>query len=84
VRDMEWRLRAACRGMDPELFFPSAETGRLNTVRINRAKAVCAGCPVVLECRVQYMDQEWGVFGGLSADDRRLVRRRARGRTLSR
>ena len=41
-----WRLLAACRGMDPALFFP--ERGDVYTVQ--GAQAVCATCPVAEQC----------------------------------
>lgn len=70
-----WRERAACRGEDPDLFFP--ERGERPTA----AQAICRGCPVRAEC-LEHADtyeasgQEHGVWGGLSATDRRsLVRR---------
>lgn len=42
-----WWRRAACLGMDPELFF--AETGRAPR-RVAEAKTACASCPVVAQC----------------------------------
>ncbi|GAA3870057.1 hypothetical protein GCM10023084_23900 [Streptomyces lacrimifluminis] len=42
---MEWLRRAACKGEDPELFFPVGTMGP--AVRdIAAAKLVCAHCPV--------------------------------------
>jgi WhiB family redox-sensing transcriptional regulator len=41
---MDWHSEAACRGVDPELFFPVGESGpALRQTR--RAKAVCRRCP---------------------------------------
>lgn len=40
----QWRLQAACRGMDTELFFPGH--GQAATL----AKRACAACPVQAEC----------------------------------
>ena len=39
-----WMLRAACRGMDPDLFFP--ERGEIT----DACKTICRGCPVRLDC----------------------------------
>jgi hypothetical protein len=76
----EWLARAACAGVDPELFFPPAETGPARARQEAAAKAVCARCPVTAECR------EWalvalpfGVAGGLSEDERRALRATRRG-----
>ena len=40
-----WRDHAACRHADPELFFPIG-TAEAGLVQADRAKRVCAGCPV--------------------------------------
>ncbi len=48
--DREWRMNAACRGVDPELFFPAAEGGPARDAQVAAAKAVCARCPVRREC----------------------------------
>lgn len=66
-----WQQRAACRGMDPELFFP----GRGESTR--EAKAACAQCPVRDEClSAAYGGSErFGIWGGLSERERRVERR---------
>lgn len=43
----DWFDRAACKGLDPALFFP--DTGSRETVP-REAERVCAGCPVRLDC----------------------------------
>ena len=45
-----WRERAACRSVDPELFFPAAEAGPVYAAQVAAAKRVCAGCPVRAAC----------------------------------
>ena len=47
---MDWRDKAACLTADPELFFPVGNTGPA-VDQIEKAKAVCARCPVVSACR---------------------------------
>ncbi len=77
-----WRRGAACRNMDTELFFPRGETG-VPLEQTVAAKAVCAGCPVRTACLEFAMAtrQEYGIFGGLTEQERRtLARRRARAR----
>ncbi|WP_433893388.1 WhiB family transcriptional regulator [Streptomyces sp. CA-111067] len=77
---MDWRDRAACLDVDPELFFPVGNGGSA-LMQAQRAKAVCAGCPVIESCREWAMrtGQDAGVWGGLSEEERRsLKRRRAR------
>ncbi len=73
-----WRDGAACLGTDPELFFPIGTTG-FAVEQIERAKAVCAKCDVVHQC-LRYAldtDQETGVWGNTSEDERRALKRRA-------
>ena len=74
---MDWRHEAACRDQDPELFFPIGNTGPA-LVQLESAKAVCLRCPVVDECLRWALEtgQDSGVWGGLSEDDRRALKRR--------
>jgi WhiB family redox-sensing transcriptional regulator len=79
---MDWRHRAICRDEDPELFFPVGNSGPA-LLQIAEAKAVCERCPVINECLNWALEtgQDAGVWGGLSEDERRsLKRRRARAR----
>lgn len=71
-----WRLRAACRDSAPELFFPVGATG-LALEQIERAKDVCRRCPVRAECLDFALEtnQEAGVWGGTSEEERRGLRR---------
>lgn len=74
---MDWRTQAACRDVDPELFFPIGTTGPA-LVQIEQAKSICHRCDVIDECLSWALDsgQESGVLGGLSEDERRAVKRR--------
>jgi hypothetical protein len=70
-----WRARAACRGVDPELFFPAAERGPVRAVQVAAAKAVCAGCPVRAECLDEALARiPYGIAGGLTENERRRLR----------
>lgn len=77
----DWRNRAACLEEDPELFFPIGNSGPAQA-QIAEAKAVCARCPVLAQCRAWALANpklaEFGVFGGLSEDERCAAARRAR------
>jgi WhiB family redox-sensing transcriptional regulator len=74
---MTWRNRAACLDEDPELFFPIGNTGTA-LPQIEEAKAVCGRCKVVETCLEWAMEsgQDFGVWGGLSEDERRALKRR--------
>lgn len=68
ISQMTWADRAACRGMEPDrLFVPGAEQ--------HRAKRICQHCPVKLDCLVEALDNriEYGIWGGLTERQRRLV-----------
>lgn len=68
-----WRVQAACRGMDPNLFHP--DSGGFAGQRA--AKAVCWACPVREAC-LEYAvtnGERYGIWGGMSERQRReLVR----------
>jgi len=72
----EWMANAACAEVDPDLHFPSGEHGPANMRQIWQAKAVCASCPVMGQCREYGMTEPHGVWGGLSAGERREIRAR--------
>ena len=74
-----WRSAAACRLADPDLFFPVSATGPA-AAQIARAKAICAGCGVRRECLEFALtrEQNYGIWGGTTADDRQRDRRRRR------
>jgi hypothetical protein len=72
----DWRHRAACRNLDPEIFFPVAEAGPARERAEVRALAVCARCPVVAECLAYALDAlPYGIAGGMTEDERRALRR---------
>lgn len=74
---MSWRNRAACLNEDPELFFPIGNTGPAR-LQIQQAKAVCHRCEVSEPCLSLAIesDRDTGVFGGLSDEERRSLKRR--------
>ncbi|GAA4240527.1 WhiB family transcriptional regulator [Actinomadura meridiana] len=75
---MDWRHRAACRDVDPELFFPIGNTGPA-ILQIEEAKQVCRRCDVSGACLRWALEsgQESGVWGGMGEDERRALKRRA-------
>ncbi|HEY1324318.1 MAG TPA: WhiB family transcriptional regulator [Streptosporangiaceae bacterium] len=71
----------ACRTADPDLFFgPDAERVTDCKARVAKAKAVCAGCPVREACLAYAMaaGEPYGIWGGLTEDERRALRRQRR------
>lgn len=71
-----WLSLAACASADPEIFFSA------DTATKNRAKLVCADCPVRQECLKHAITkpERFGIWGGLDEAERRVVARRLRDR----
>lgn len=71
----DWEA-AACRQVDPDLFFPVGHSpGWLK--QIKQAKKVCARCPVKQACLEWALstDQRFGIWGGLDEGERRTMAR---------
>jgi WhiB family redox-sensing transcriptional regulator len=68
-----WQLAARCRDEDPSVFFhPDGERGHARKRRQERAKTICAECPVTVQCRDHSLifRERFGTWGGLSEDER--------------
>jgi WhiB family redox-sensing transcriptional regulator len=78
----DWRAKAGCLDQNPELFFPIGTTGPALD-QTERAKAVCRRCKVITQCLEWALTtgQDAGVWGGLSEDERRTLRRTRQRRT---
>lgn len=76
--DARWREKAACSKEDPELFFPTGVNGYSEKI-VDQAKAICRTCPVADECLSYAMDhdEDYGIWGGLTENQRRDLKRRA-------
>ena len=67
-----WQRWAACRGADPELFFPQRGEPP------KPAKKICASCLVRSDCLAYAMTEpfeRFGIWGGMSERERRKLRR---------
>ena len=76
MEEWEWQYKGACRDLDPEMFFhPDGERGPRRRNRENAAKAICASCPVIAACRAHALavQEPYGIWGGLSEDDRTAI-----------
>lgn len=71
-----WQDLAACRQVDPALFFPNGSTGAA-VDQIRRACSICELCEVRSQC-LEYA-LEWnlqaGVWGGVPEEERKRLRR---------
>lgn len=91
MESTHWQNRAQCLGEDPELFFPIGNTGPA-VYQIEEAKSVCLRCEVREQCLEWALEngQEYGVWGGMSEDERKPLKRRGKrirtsiGKTASR
>ena len=82
----DWQLLAACRGVDSSLFFhPEGERGAARSARESSAKEVCMRCPVRAQCAAHALAvrEPYGVWGGLTEDEREELMGRARNRLVS-
>lgn len=65
-----WQKQAACLGENLTVFFPSHGD-------YERARKVCADCPVTSECLAyahSFDFDNYGMFGGLTPDERHALR----------
>jgi WhiB family transcriptional regulator, redox-sensing transcriptional regulator len=71
----DWRLAAACRNLDPDLFFPIGTTGP-SVSQIAEAKQVCLTCPVRNACLNWAVShyQDYGIWGGTTELERQALR----------
>lgn len=73
-----WMSQGACRGEDPEIFFPVAAHGPA-LAQASAAKAVCRRCAVSAACLSFGLEtRQEGIWGGATLDERRAARRRQR------
>ncbi len=69
-----WRHRAACRGVDPDVFYPPSDEDA------EPAKAICAQCPVRQACLEHALAnrERDGIWGGATERERRRIIRQRR------
>lgn len=83
-KNESWRNDAKCLGMDVEMFFPPRDKDKYKPIA-DKAKAVCFGrdgkaaCPVRVDCLLyaDHMDEQHGIWGGLSHRERSALKRKA-------
>lgn len=76
----DWRESAACRDLPVDLHHPPGGGGGAGAW--DEARAVCAVCPVVAECRaeadrVETPSTTWGMWGAETPDERLRRRKNA-------
>ncbi|MEU6709932.1 WhiB family transcriptional regulator [Nonomuraea sp. NPDC046802] len=68
---------AACRQVDPDLFFPISHDGPAGVRDTEEAKAVCRGCSIRPACLAYVVANppEFGVWAATTPEERRRLRR---------
>ena len=61
-----WMYLAECSKHDPDTCFPPDEEPHL----YDKAKRICEECPVSGFCLEIGLDEKWGMWGGLTPDER--------------
>ena len=73
----DWVLRARCREVDPELFFPE---GPANTIHMiyRQAVSICSKCEVRQDCYdyAYRNDEKVGIWGGHYASQIQKAKRK--------
>jgi WhiB family redox-sensing transcriptional regulator len=72
--NLTWRQHAACRGLEPEVFYPVSDE------QTEEAKAICRECPVREPCLDFALGnrERDGVWGGATERERRRMIRQRR------
>jgi WhiB family redox-sensing transcriptional regulator len=71
-----WMRDALCAQSSPDLWFPEGSLHEVNA----EARRICKKCPVIDECLGYALtnNEDHGIWGGLAANERKLLKRRAR------
>ena len=74
MRNLAWQQRAACKGADPDVFYPTSDE------ETAAAKAICMSCPVQEPCLDYALTsrERDGVWGGCTERERRRIIRQRR------
>jgi WhiB family redox-sensing transcriptional regulator len=74
MTNQSWRKQAACRGLDPEIFYPVSEDDTA------AAKSVCGECTVRMPCLEYALTnrEHDGIWGGATEKERRRIIRQRR------
>jgi WhiB family transcriptional regulator, redox-sensing transcriptional regulator len=72
--NLTWRQHAACRGLDPEIFYPATDE------EADIAKAICKVCAIRQACLEHALGsrERDGIWGGATEKERRRIIRQRR------
>jgi WhiB family redox-sensing transcriptional regulator len=66
----DWMDFALCKEMPAEVFFPHED----DELAVFNAKKICMRCPVSEPCLEMGMKLRYGIWGGLTATERSMLR----------
>ena len=74
----EWRSKRACNGLDPAIFYVTSKNKEEQNTADQRAKDICATCPVQQPCLENALTnrQNVGAIGGMTEKERRDILKR--------
>lgn len=70
IISMDWLQDASCRGKHPDIWYPPMDSPTPSDY-YTVGKLVCANCAVWKECMNFGADETWGMWGGLTPQERR-------------
>ena len=78
--DSDWRSKAKCKDVPPEIFFPETKAEKVEN--LPKAKAICNSCSVKEPCldyalALSASDAQ-GIWAGTEKDERARLRRQRR------
>lgn len=68
---MEWVEKARCKEVGTETFYPE----KSDHIGSRKARAICSRCEVKAECLEYGINEEHGIWGGLTSVERRHLRK---------
>lgn len=68
---MEWVEKARCKEVGTETFYPE----KSDHISSRKARAICSRCEVKAECLEYGINEEHGIWGGLTSVERRHLRK---------
>lgn len=72
--DEEWRRQAPCHGKHPDLWFPPLDEDPNFNSYYEVARKVCATCPFWERCLGESWDEKFGMWGGLTPNERNAAK----------
>lgn len=78
MSEHDWMEQARCREVGLHVFFPDVMPPKDMAATVKAAKRVCAKCEVADACLAFGINEDYGIWGGTTHEERRALRRKAR------